>query len=137
MLREEAEEVELDLLAARARFGPWDDIRGRVVWVDPRYGNEAINNGGQARGRIGLVRRGFNSIVSKARRLQEVGCVGVLVVNWGNHRETFSAEEDASQITVPVACIGQADAEGLKDGMRVRVRDEHANQGRERGGEER
>jgi hypothetical protein len=75
----------------------------------------ALTNADALRGKVAMVDRGICTFVSKARKVQEAGATGMIIVD--NSRSTCippSMGGDATDITIPVLSIGANDGDILK-----------------------
>jgi hypothetical protein len=110
-----------------ASFGPSPArtaVTGRVVRALDAANSEgpttfdacsALTNAEALRGNVAMVDRGICTFVSKARKVQEAGATGMIIVD--NSRETCippAMGGDATDITIPVFSIGANDGDVLK-----------------------
>lgn len=81
-------------------------------------GCTAYTNADVVRGNLALVDRGTCTFVEKARRAQEAGARGLIVVN--NRANTCMPNTmggESEEITIPVISVGSADGAALKNGI--------------------
>ena len=110
-----------------ASFGPpapQTALTGRVVRALDAANTEgpttfdactALTNPDALRGNVAMVDRGICTFVSKARKVQEAGAIGMVIVD--NSRTTCvppAMGGDATDITIPVFSIGANDGDTLK-----------------------
>ena len=108
----------------RASFGTADDIDGEVIWAQPPMANGALENGDKMKGKVAVVKRGYNTFLDKALQVCEAGAVALIIMNWADRLEIFSAATDgevtSSHVSIPIVCVRQCDSWQLVNGRNVR-----------------
>ncbi|MBW2277525.1 MAG: M36 family metallopeptidase [Deltaproteobacteria bacterium] len=108
-----------DYPASGAGFGPQTyDVTEEVVIVDDGSGTitdgcEAIDNGTEVDGKIALIDRGTCLFVDKVNNAQDVGAIGVIIVNNESPGTIVMGGDDAG-ITIPSMMLSLADGDLIK-----------------------
>lgn len=120
--------IKITLLAGPAQFGydfeeqqQRDPVHGEVVKVVPFDGChlEAITNRKQLRGKIAIVKRGKCMFIEKARHLQHLGSIGMIVIDNSDNSSSktmpmFSMSTDGSDdVTIASVFLYTEDAKLL------------------------
>jgi hypothetical protein len=109
-----------------AAFGPTLDkapAAGRIVTAQDEANTEGpsttdgcstFSNASAVAGRIALIDRGLCTFVSKSRNAQNAGAIGVIIVDNVSACSAPALGGSATDVTIPVISITQADGNALK-----------------------
>ena len=105
----------------RASFGTMSDIDGLVLRSHPPMAEKDLENTREMRGKIAVVKRGYNTFFEKAQRVADAGACALILINWADRLEEFhrGPDTDPAHVSIPVVCIRQCDAAQLYDGAHV------------------
>ena len=82
-----------------------------AVQAEPILADSELTNALELRGHLAIIRRGACSFVSKARRAQQAGCIGVIFVNTDEELFLIGGERGDSDITIPIVGITASDGD--------------------------
>lgn len=111
----------LQIFATNAAFGRTasqsghKQLRARAVLAVPELADRPLRNAGVLRGQIAVVRRGGVTFVDKARRVQEAGAIGLIVIN-SSEAPCLVESSDGDRgddIGISVVCVRHSDGESL------------------------
>jgi len=112
-----------DYYAVSAAFGDIDysSFSGNLVLVDdgsanPTLACDALVNGSAVNGNIAVIERGTCYFVDKVKHAQDVGAIGVLMINNVSGGPIIMGGDDAS-ITIPSVMISKADGVAILDAL--------------------
>jgi hypothetical protein len=114
----------LEIFATTASFGrsrsshssgQGQVLRGHAEMASPELADGPLTNAAMLRGKIAVVRRGGVTFVSKARRAQEAGAIGLIVIN--SNEKPFLLQADSgdsgADVGITVVCVRQSDGYSL------------------------
>eukprot|EP01043_Picozoa_sp_COSAG02_P016962 COSAG02_NODE_758_length_17516_cov_53.301085_13_plen_1216_part_00 len=90
-------------------------LRARAVLALPELADRPLTNSSMLRGQIAVVRRGGATFVHKARRMQEAGAIGLIVINSSDVPCLVESHDGdrVDDIHISVVCVRLSDGESL------------------------
>ena len=115
VLKVQGEDGEREMRFMWAGFGDRSASLADVpaVLCDPDLADGALTNADQVKGSMAVVRRGANSFVEKAKRAQDAGAVGLIIINNADELLKAGGDDLNKTVTIPVVMVPKDAAAAL------------------------